>query len=196
MWWLLILAADGGRLDDVGIDGALGKPAGTFHASGFRFEHVDEGLADGFALGFRFREAREGRQETLAGIDARDVEAHAAVGFEDFRKLVAAQQAIVHKDAVEPFADGFVEQDSGDGGVDAAAQAEDDLVAADLTVERIDGGVDERGGGPVAAAAADGLDEIGEDPRAVFGMVDFRMELHGIGLLAVDAIGSVDDAPG
>ena len=95
---------------------------------------------------------------------------------------------------MEPLADGLVEQDRGDGRIDAAAQAEDDGVAADLPVELIDGRVDERGGRPVAAAAADGLDEIGQDAGAVFGMIDFGVELYGVGLFAEDAVGRVDHA--
>ena len=55
---------------------------------------------------------------------------------------MVAQQAVVDKDAGELVADGLVEQRRRHAGIHAAAQAEDDVLVADLLADFLDGLVD------------------------------------------------------
>ena len=67
----------------------------------------------------------------------------------------------------------------GDGGVDTAGEAADDVSGTDLLADRSYGGLDEVGGSPVAACAADIEDEVFDELRAERCVVDFGVELHG-----------------
>ena len=63
-----------------------------------------------------------------------------------------------------------MEQGGGDTGIHAPAQAEDDPFAAGLGLDFLDGLAGEMAHGPLAATAADAVDEIGDDfppPRSV-----------------------------
>ena len=65
--------------------------------------------------------------------------------------------------------------------VDAAAQSADDVaLRADLGADAFDRFLDEVAGRPVAATAADPLDEVGQDIAPVLGMHDLGMELQAI----------------
>ncbi len=95
----------------------------------------------------------------------------------DFR-LARAQQAIVDENAGELVADGLVQQRRRDAGIHAAAQAENDLLLADLRADFLDGLVDVVAHRPAFAAAADAVDEIGNDLAAARRVDDFGMELQ------------------
>ncbi len=70
----------------------------------------------------------------FVGVDQRDVVVVAEHG-DDFVGLVLAQQAVIDEDAGQLIADGFVDQDRGDRAVDAAGQAADHLLVADLLAD-------------------------------------------------------------
>ena len=59
---------------------------------------------------------------------------------------------------------------------------------ADFFADGVDGGLDEVFGGPVGLGSADVEDEVAEEFRAVSGVVDFGMELHGPDMRAGSAI--------
>ena len=92
-------------------------------------------------------------------------------------RLVLAQQAVVHEDAGEPVADRRVDEERRHRGVDAAGERAD----ARARLAHLSRGsvatalLDERGGVPVAAAAA-GVEEVGEDPRPLVGVLDLGVE--------------------
>ena len=53
----------------------------------------------------------------------------------DLLPLIEAHQAVVHKDAVQPVADGLVQQHSSHRGINAAGQGADHMAVADLLLE-------------------------------------------------------------
>ena len=135
-------------LNHVGVDGALAEPFGVGDELGFGIEDVDESLADCLALLLRVGDAGEDGIETVLGVDTFHVETHVLVGLEDSLELVFAEESVVNENAVKLMADGAVEEDGSDRGVDAAAEAEDYFVAAHFGFELIYGGLDERLGSP------------------------------------------------
>ncbi|KAF0806036.1 cytosine deaminase [Alcanivorax xiamenensis] len=170
-----------GGFDHVGVNRALGEPVGVGELGGFGVEDVDEGVADDLAFLFRVFHAGEAGEEVVLGVDADDADAH-VVG-EHFHDLVAfavAEETVVDEDAGELVADGFVQQRGSDGGVDAAGEAEDDVVGADLFLDGGDGVVDDLGRGPEGVAGADVADEAFEDAAALEGVGDFRVELDAV----------------
>ncbi len=180
----LARAFDAAGLDDVGIESALDKPvdsAGFFgDAGGFVVEDSDEFCADDFAFLLGLGDAGEFGEEALAGVDGDDVEAEfVAEILLHALKLVFAQHAVVDEDAGELRADGFVDQDGGDRGINSSREAADDVARADLLADGFDGGLDEVSRGPVAGGAADAEDKILDELGSERGVVNFRMKLHG-----------------
>ena len=83
------------------------------------------------ALFFRIDHAIEPFQEARRGVNR--VQVHVEVPAERILHLLPlafAQQAVVHKDAVELIADGAVNERSRDRRVDAPGEAENDVVVA------------------------------------------------------------------
>ena len=78
-------------------------------------------------------DAGEALEEQRAGVDVdqRDVEV-AAEQVDHLLGLAEAEQAGVDEDAGELVADGLVQEQGGDGGIDAAGEAADDAGRADL----------------------------------------------------------------
>jgi len=107
----------------------------------------------------------------------------------DLGAFVEAQQAVIHEDAGQLLADGALDEGCGDGGIDPAGQAEDDLGLADLPADLADGRLDVVVHLPSRLATADAEEEVAEDVDAALGMGDFRVELD-----AVEAtLGVLDD---
>ena len=118
----VVVRLDGGggsvdryALDDVGIDCALREPARSLDLLCLLVEDLDEVAAYDLTLALGIGDAGEVGIETLAGIDATDVEAHVLIGGEHVGELVLAEQAVVDEDTGEVGADGAVEQDGGHG---------------------------------------------------------------------------------
>ena len=119
-------------------------------------------------------------RKRCAGVDGDDVEAElVAQVLLHALEFVFAQHAVVDEDAGELAADGLVDQHSGDGRIDAAGEAADDVAVADFLADGFDGGLDEVGRGPVAGGAADVEDEVLEELRPERRVVDFGVKLHG-----------------
>src|SRR5215475_5877970 len=92
---------------------------------------------------------------------------------EDFAhhlRLATAQQAIVYENASELVANGLVQQGGSDTGIHAAAQAQNDLLAVHLRADGLDGLLDVIVHRPVFAAAANIVNEVGQDLFATGGM--------------------------
>ena len=101
----------------------------------------------------------------------------AVEGVDDTLRLLAAQEAVVDEDAGQLVADGFVDERGGDGGVDAAGERADDAPGPDFRADAGDGVGDEVAGVPIAATAADLVEEVIQDGGAVLGVDDFGVEL-------------------
>ena len=99
-------------------------------------ERLDEFVADDFAFPLGIGHAFEQLEKALGGIDV--FEFHVEILAEDALHhfcLTRAQQAVVDEDAGELVADRLVQQRGRDGRIDAAAQAEHDLLIADLLAD-------------------------------------------------------------
>jgi hypothetical protein len=150
-------------------------------ASHLALEHLDELAADDLALRFRIGDAGQVAEELLFGVDADDL--HAEVLGEhvhDHLAFVEAQQAVVDEHAGQLIADRAVDQRGGDARIDAARQAEDHFIAADLGADLLDRLGDIVGHVPVRLAAADLVHEAAEDGLALLGVRDFGVELHAV----------------
>ena len=100
-----------GRLDHVGIDGALRQPAHVAMTRGFFLEHLDEQPADDLALGFRIVDAGQRGEEALARVDADHAQMHVLGELRHHLiALLKAQQAGVDEDAQKLLADGPMQQ--------------------------------------------------------------------------------------
>jgi len=95
----------------------------------------------------------------------------------DVFEFVFAKHAVIDEDAGQLPADGPVQQHGGHGRVHSAAQAQDDLILADLGFQFGHGGIDKGGGAPVLMAAADIDHKVLEQQRTLQGMDYFGMEL-------------------
>jgi hypothetical protein len=136
---------------------------------------------DDLALLLRILDPFERREEALGRIHADHVHAHVlGEGRHDLIALVQPQQAGVDEHAGQLRADGLVQQGRDDGGVDAARQAQHDLVRTDALPDLGDAVFDDVARGPQGAAAADLVDEALQDPAALAGMGDLRMELQAV----------------
>ncbi len=148
---------------------------------GLGVEHIDEQLADHLALHLGVGDAVQRIEEARGGIDRdqRDV-VMAAEQLDDLLRLVLAQQAVIDEDAGELIADRLVDQERGDGGIDPAGEPADHMPVAHLLADARDLAVAELRHGPVAGATGDGVDEIGEQRRAVRRVHHLGMELHAV----------------
>lgn len=70
-------------------------------------------------------------------------------------RFIQAQQTVIHEDAGQVFADSTMQQHCGDGGVNAAGQAEDHFVIANLLTDTLNGVVDDFCWRPQRFALAD-----------------------------------------
>src|SRR5207244_2149123 len=97
--------------DHVGIEGSLSQELRVFDALSFILEHVDEDVADDSPFFLRIRDAGEGLQEPVAGID--DVQvglkmiAESAANRFDF---ALSQQSVIHQNARQLRSDGPYEK--------------------------------------------------------------------------------------
>ena len=167
LWWLLMTCALPVLLpaDSItsGIDRALRQPLRIGELVRLLVEDLDEQVADDLALGFRIADAFERVEIAIGGVDADHLDAH--VLGEHRHHLVAfvpAQQAGVDEHAGQLVADRLVQQRRDDRGIHAARQAEDHFVRTDLRAHARDLVLDDVGGGPQRAAAADVDDEAAQ----------------------------------
>ena len=178
-------ALDRAGLDDVRINRALGEEFYVFKLLSFVGEAVDEFAADELTLRLRIGNACQLGQEALACVH--DDQIHRELLGEDLADglgFILAHEAVIHVDAGQPLADGAGNQRRRDGGIHAAGEAEHHAaVRADLLANGGDGVVDEGAHRPVARAAADVVQEVGDDLLALFAVGDFRMELHRVDAL-------------
>ena len=124
-------------------------------------------------------------------MNANDIEAHLLIGVEHIFKLILAQQAVIHKDTSQVLANRLVEQHGSHGAVDTTRKAQDNLVVAQLLFQTRYGIVDEGIRRPVAFAATNAKGEVSQHLWAFLGVEHLGMELHRVGLLAFNLVGSI-----
>ena len=189
----VVVALDNGgvcslaALNDVRIDGALGKIVHFPQPGGFFPEDLDEIPADDVPLFLRFRYAPQIREEAGGGVgpDKADREKMAEY-MADLFAFPFAKQAVIHENAGEPVPDGPVNQRGGYGGIHAAGQGQQDGARfAHRLPDLPDGGFSEGAHGPVPGAAAALEQEIPDQHAPVLGMGDFGMKLDAADLLFI-----------
>ncbi len=106
-------AFHGAALNHVGIDCALGKPAGALYFLGFSIEHLHKVSSDNLALLLRVGHAFKVGIEAIACVNADNVKTHVLVRIEHFVKLILAEQAVVYEYASQIGPYGFVKEHGG-----------------------------------------------------------------------------------
>ena len=96
-----------------------------------------------------------------------------------------AQQPVINEHAGELIVDRLVDEDGGDGGIDAAGKPADHLALADLLPDLLDRLLLEGAHGPVTGAAGDLAHEVAKERRAVRGVYDLEVELHRVELALI-----------
>ncbi len=183
------IAADGHRLDHVRVKRALREELRLAGAPGGRLEHLDERPADDLPLPLRVGHALEPPQEQPRGVLILQLDLEMAP--EDFLhhlRLASAQHAVVDENARELVADGLVQQRRRHARIHPAAQAQDHLLRADLRADGLDRLVNVVAHRPVPAAAADAVDEVGQNLAPAR-----RVDHFGVELQAEHACGAVLD---
>ena len=137
-----LVAADA-RLDDVGVDRALSEELDVavllLEIARRVGEDLDELAADDLALLLRIRLALRLVEEALLAVKRDEV--HAELALEDLLDHLAFVQthaAVVDENADELLADGLVKERRANGRVNAAGKREQDLLVADLLLDRLD----------------------------------------------------------
>jgi hypothetical protein len=87
---------------------------------------------------------------------------------------------VIDENAGERIADGFVQENRCDGGIDPAGEPAYHFRASHLRPDARDHGVAERGHGPVVAAARDAMNEIADKRGAAWRVHNFGVKLHAI----------------
>ena len=173
------LARDVQTLYAVGIDGALGKPAGIGYLASLGVEHLHKVAADDLALLLWVCNSRQVGEELLAGIHAYHVQPQHLIVVHHLAELILAQHAVIHKDTRQTAADGPVEQYGSYRTVYAAGESEDDAILAQLLLQLGHGGIHKRGRAPLLARAADVYHEVLQQQSALKRMEHLGVELYG-----------------
>ena len=185
----VVVALDGGRfaaeagLDHVGVDRALRQKVHSTDLFRLILKDADELLADDLALALGGVLTGQLLVEAVTGVDADKVDVELAALAKDLADLLAlvlAQQTVVHEHAGQLLADGLGQHGRADAGVHAAGQGAEHLAVADLLAQGLDGVLYEGVHLPVTGAVADIIDEVMQNFRAVLGVQDLGVELHGV----------------
>ncbi|MNM96754.1 hypothetical protein D3C81_1092420 [compost metagenome] len=177
-------------LHDISVQRALREEIKFTQFGRFFIEAVDELVADDFALLLRVVHTGQLAEEPLACVDLHDMNIeladerlHYALGF------TLAQQAMVDEHTGQLVANRLMDQHRNYGGIDAAAQRTQHLLVANLGANVVHGILNEGFHRPVAIASAHLVQEVRDHLVAMHGVAHFRMELHGVELLAFMAHG-------
>ncbi len=155
--------------------GAAGKRLGGV------LEDADELHADDLALLLGVGNALQSLEETRRGVDVfqPDVKIVAEEVLDRLR-LAGAEEAVVDENAGQLVADGAVEQNGGHGGIDPAAESEDDALLPHPLANLGAGLLDERAHRPILLATADIVDKVLENRPAPRRVRDLRVKLQAV----------------
>src|SRR6266496_3785331 len=128
---------------------------------GRMLKHFDEFIADQLSFRFRVAYAFEQIEKALACVHVlqTDVKIFAENALHDFF-FTRAQQSVIHENTGKLVADCFVQQRSGHGRINPAAQTEHDLLIANLLPNARTSLFDKRAHSPIHRAVADVIDKI------------------------------------
>ena len=184
-----MVALDRGRfaaepgLDHVGVNRALRQKVHSTDLFSLILKDANELLADNLALALGGVLTGQLLVEAVTSIyaDKVDVELAAlAKDLADLLALILAQQTVVHEHAGQLLADGLGQHGRADAGIHAARQGAEHLAVADLFAQGLDGVFHEGIHLPVTGAAADIIDEVMQNFRAILGVQDLGVELHSV----------------
>ena len=119
------LRLGGLRLDDVGIEGALGQEVDLAELRGLLLEDPDELVADDPPLLLGILDTREAREEPIPSVD--HDQPHAEIALErdpQELRLALAHEPVVDEDAGQLVADRAMHERRGNRAVDAAERAQ------------------------------------------------------------------------
>ena len=170
------------RLDHVGVERPLDEEADVAELARLVLEDADELLADPI---LRFSSGSltpvEPREEALLRL--RRGRAGRGSGRRTSRPPArprSAQEPVVDEDAGELVADGLVDEQRGDRGVDAAGEPADHALAPDLRADPLDLLLDHGGGRPRGRRAGDVVEEVLQHLLAVRRVHDLGVELDAV----------------
>ena len=128
-----------GGLDHIRIDRALRQPADCGKLRGFLLENFHEQSADDLPLAFGVRLPFQRVQKAFFGVDADHPHAHVLrKRLHHLIALAEPQQAVIDEHAGQLRTDRPMQQRADDGGIDAAGQAEQHVVRANLLAHACD----------------------------------------------------------
>lgn len=151
-------------------------------------EQIDEGVANDLALGFRLGDACKAAKEKLCSVN--DCEVNVKMVRKrllDLFALVQAHQASVHKNGVEPVANGLLHETGCNRAIDTARDSTDDLsVLANKLADAFNLLLDKVLHLPVVASFADLGGKVAKNSHTTLGVGNFGVELNSKdGLLLV-----------
>src|SRR5882724_2735772 len=172
--------AEGHRLDDVGIERALGEPRDVAELARLVLEHGDELGPDALALELGIRHAAYHIEKSPGCVDVDEVHLEGITeGVDDRLGFPFAEEPVVDEDARELVADGAVDEHGGHCRVDAPREGTQHPLSVHLGADRLHRGVDEASHRPGATHTANG-EEVVEDLLPLGSVDDLRMELDGV----------------
>src|SRR5579883_872465 len=165
----------------IGIERPLCQKFGAANRMGSFIEDVDEQAADDFPFLLGLRRTVERIEKTRASLDMDQGDVvGAAKQALDFLGLAFPQKPVIDKDACQAIADGFMQQNGSDSGIDPAGKPANDLGAADGFPDSCDCGFPEGCHGPGSATARYFMQKISKNERAARRVYHFRMELYPV----------------
>ena len=180
----VVMGLDGGSgrcagFDNVRVKGALNEEFHIGELVCFFLESVNEFSADDLSLLLRFGYTFEEGEEVLGSIDVYELDIEfLGEGIHNLFCFAETEEPVIDKYAGELFADGFVYEDSCNGGVNTAGKGADDIVIAYLFADVFHSDINVVAHGPSALAFADAEQEVFQHLCAFGGMNHFRMELN------------------
>ena len=103
-------SGDGKRLNYIGINSALCQPFHVFYLMSLFIKYIDKAFADDFALFLGIGDSCQQLVEIFTGIHTDYIQPKVLVVVQYVLEFIFPQQAMIHKDASEVFADRFMQQ--------------------------------------------------------------------------------------
>ena len=143
--------------------------------------YINECVTDDLSLLLRVSDTLEEAEEEVRGVHKLDINTRGSEGLDDLLGLVESQDTVVDEDGVESLADGSVEEDGSDGGIDTTTDGANDVaLLADLLADSLDGLLDKGTHAPISLAADNVDGEVLEEDLAERGVSDLGVELDAV----------------
>src|SRR5690606_5552211 len=95
---------------NIGVNSALCQPGYVFYVVGFIIKYFNEGITNGFSLFLWVVNTCQSIQKPFGSINPFNVKSHTFVLRQHIFKFIFTKQSIVHKNTIQVFSDGFIEQ--------------------------------------------------------------------------------------